>query len=142
MTNRRRIPKRRTPRGIVLVAVLVVFTIALTLFGVWTHSALAQHRRLQMDQMRLQTARLAEAGVRRAVLRRKADPQYDGEVWQLPKNALGRSRTAQVTIDVIPTANNGALVYEAVAQFPASSDRRAQVTKRIEVPGSATGESP
>ena len=141
MTNPRRIAKRRKPRGIVLVAVLVVFTIGLTLFGIWTHAALAQHRRLQTDYMRLQTARLAEAGVRRAVLRRNSDSQYEGEVWQVAADAFGGSRTAQVRIQVKQTANNGAIVYEAMAQFPATVERRAQVTKRIEVLSSVMGEA-
>jgi hypothetical protein len=132
--------KCRKRRGIVLIAVLVVFTIGLTLFGIWTHAALAQHRRLQTEHMRLQTARLAEAGLRRAVLRRASDPQYEGEVWQVPADAFGKSRTARVTIQVNQSAGNRAMIYEAVAQFPASAKRRAQVTKRIEVPSSATGE--
>ena len=134
------VSRRHRKRGIVLVAVLVIFTISLVLFGIWTRAALAQHRRLQMDQMRLQTVRLAEAGLRRAVLRRQADPQYEGETWQVPADALGGSQLAQVIIKVNQTANAGATVYEAVAQLPAGAERRMQLTKRVEVPSSTAGE--
>src|SRR5687768_5893813 len=91
-----------TPRGFVLVAVLVVFAISLTLFGVWARRAVGQHRRSRVEQVRLQAIRLAESGVRRAIVRQSADRNYKGEKWSVPPGVLDKARGAEVRIRVAP----------------------------------------
>jgi len=119
-------------RGIALIAVVAVFAISLMLFAVWARAAVGQQRQMRSQQYRAQAVRLAEAGVRRAVARRLADPQYADEVWRVPAEMLDQINSAQVRIRV--TADEGAdtFNYEATAEFPAGAVRRAQVTRRLE----------
>ena len=46
-----------------LVAIIVVLSISLTLFGIWARAVLRERTRLASQQFQLQAARLAEAGV-------------------------------------------------------------------------------
>ncbi|HEY3395518.1 MAG TPA: hypothetical protein VGK58_22645 [Lacipirellulaceae bacterium] len=119
-------------RGIVLIAVVALFAISLTLFGVWAQAAVRHQQRIRNQQYRVQAVRLAEAGVRRAVARRLADAQYETEVWRVPAEMLDRSHAAEVRILVTAGGAAGTLLYEAIAEFPAGGVRRAQITRRIE----------
>jgi hypothetical protein len=119
-------------RGIVLIAVVALFTISLTLFGVWAQAAVRHQQRIRNQQYRVQAVRLAEAGVRRAVARRLAGPQYETEVWRVPAEMLDRSHAAEVRIRVTAGGASGTVLYEATAEYPDGAVRRAQITRRIE----------
>jgi type II secretory pathway component PulK len=120
-------------RGIVLVAVVVVFAISLMLFGLWARTAVQQQQQMRSQQYRAQALRLAEAGMRRAVARRAADSQYVEEVWQIPAQLLDQINSAQVRIRVTNEDGADKISYEATSEFPAGAVRRAQVSRRIEI---------
>jgi type II secretory pathway component PulK len=127
---------RRTPaarKGFVVIAVVVVFALSTALFGVWANAAIRAHRQLANLQLRSQAVRLAEAGVRRAIVRRRADPRYDDEVWSVPAAELGRNQSAEVRIRVTAADNGGSLHVEATALFPLGTPRRAKITKHVEI---------
>jgi hypothetical protein len=113
-----------------------------TLFGVWARSSIQLHQRMRNEQLRLQAVRLAEAGIRRALAMRTADASYNQERWQVPASDLNTTHTAAVRIRVTPGQDSPALTFEATAEFPAGAIHRAQVTRRIEIPNSVTGEEP
>ena len=117
-----------------LVAIIVVLSISLTLFGIWARAALRERTRLASQQFQLQAARLAEAGVHRAIERRAADPQYQGETWSVPADQLDKTHTAEVRIRVEPNGSANTTRIEATAEFPAGAVRRAQITKSTELP--------
>jgi Tfp pilus assembly protein PilX len=145
MSHRFKIRTRRSctmPRGFVLVAVLVVFAISLTLFGVWARGAVGQHRRSRVEQVRLQAVRLAESGVRRAIARKSADGNYKEEKWPVPAGMLDNSRAAEVRIRVEPTGDNSKLRIAATAEFPLGAVQRAQITRQIEIPRPEPEETP
>jgi type II secretory pathway pseudopilin PulG len=121
-------------RGFVLVAVLVVFVVSLTLFGVWARRAVGQHRRSRIEQVRLQAVRLAESGVRRALARQALDGNYAEEKWAVPTGVLDQTRAAEVRIRVEPPGDNGKLRFTATAEFPLGVVQRAQITRQIEIP--------
>ena len=125
-------------RGFVIVAVIVVFAISTALFGVWANSAVRSHRRLGDVQLRMQAVRLAEAGVRRAIARRRADPRYDQEVWSVSAADLGRGRAAEVRIRIAPAAEQWSVA--ATAEFPVGAVRRARITKQVEIPNANRGD--
>jgi len=121
-------------RGVVLIAVLVLFAVSLTLFGLWSQAVIREHSRLATQQFRIQAGRLAEAGLQRAVLLRANDAKYVEEVWSVPATQLDNTRAAQVRIHVAPTSDSGGIRYEATAEFPVGVPRRVQITKSLTIP--------
>lgn len=142
MTNNqrqhRRNGQRPQPRGMALIIVVVTASICLLLFGIWARTLVQEHQRFASQQFRLQAARLAEAGLRRAQALKAADPEFQGETWAIAADALGGKNTASVQIRVTRT-DAASTRYEAVAQYPAGAVRRAQITKTIEIPTPSTG---
>jgi hypothetical protein len=129
-------------RGFVLVTVIAVMAISMALFGIWARAVVIEHRRLDVQQFRVQAVRLAEAGLRRAAAQRAALPQYESETWRVPAAELDQLHDAEVSIRVIPIADGKTLAIESTAQYPAGTDRRAQSTKRIEIPNPHPGTEP
>jgi type II secretory pathway component PulK len=125
--------RRRRRRGIVLIMVIVTVSVSMILFGIWAQNMVTEHRRLANHLYRVQATRLAEAGVKRAMARRAADPAFTEETWSVPAETLGGARGATVQIRVVPNNDAASLRFEATAQYPADAVRRAQVTKHIEV---------
>jgi Tfp pilus assembly protein PilX len=145
MSNCRHVTVGRTciaSRGFVLIAVLAVLAISLTLFGVWARGAVAQHRRSQLENVRLQAVRLAEAGVRRAVAMRAADVTYQEEKWSVPTGVLDTKRSAEVRIQVAPNDDHTMLRFSATAEFPLGVVQRAQITRHVEIPNPEPRKTP
>jgi len=130
--------RRRGSRrpGMVLLAVLVLFSVSLTLFGLWSRAIVREHASLATQQYRIQAARLAEAGLERAISLRAANANYTEEVWSVPAPELDHTHAAQVQIRVVPTVDAGSLRYEATAEFPVGAIHHVQITKSIEIPNS------
>lgn len=123
----------------VLIVLIVLFAISMTLFGLWAQSAVREHQRLALEAYRMQAMRLAESGVSRAVARLAADPQYDGERWTVSAADLGGRHAAEVTIRVTSASEASRRHVEAIARYPVDSDRRAQVTRRRDIPNAISG---
>ena len=134
LTTRSNTRRHAPRRGVVLIVVIVTTSISLVLFGMWAKNMVSEHRRFANQQFRLQATRLAEAGVRRAMARKFADPQFQEETWSVPADSLGGPHAANVQIRVIQGDDATTVRYEATAQFPMGAARRAQITKRIELP--------
>ena len=86
--------------------------------------------------------RLAESGVRRAIVRQSADLAYTEETWSVPAGVLDNVRAAEVRIRVVPTDDSSKLRIAATAEFPLLVVQRAQVTRQIEIPNPEQGETP
>lgn len=126
-------------RGVVVLMVIALLAICLTLFGLWARQIVDEQRRLASQQNRLQAVWLAEAGVRRARVRRAADPKFEGETWQLPSDALGGAHNGEVRIRVLRADESGAVRCEAVAEYPAGVVRHVQITKQMKIQQSSLG---
>src|SRR6188472_1140134 len=87
-------------RGVILIAVLVLFSLCLTLFGLWSRAVIRERSNLASQQFRLQAGRLAEAGLQRAIAIRATDSNYVDEVWSVPASDLDKAHAAQVRIRV------------------------------------------
>jgi hypothetical protein len=129
---------RRARPGFVLVTIVVVIALAMSLFGLWAKAAIGQHRWLDVAALQMQAERLAEAGIARAVDRHTADPEYSGETWTIPAAELQSRGPAEVRIQIEATGDE--LHVSVTADFPAGADRRARVTKNIEVLDPSSGE--
>ncbi len=128
-----RIRNRPQRRGVVLIVVIVTISISLTLFGLWARNIVNEHQRLAYQRFRLQAVRLAEAGVRRAIARRTADPQFEQETWTVPADQLGGKHAANVRVRAVPRDAPSTVRYEATAEYPAGAVRQARLTRQIEV---------
>lgn len=126
-------PGTQRDDGIVVIAVLVALVISVTLFGLCARAAVREHRQLANQHLRLQTTRLAEAGLQRAIAQRTANPQYTEETWSIPAVDLAGPHAAQVQISVTPNTDGTALALKAVAKYPIGEVRHAQVTKEIQI---------
>jgi Tfp pilus assembly protein PilX len=124
-------------RGFVLVAVLVLLSVSLALFGLWSRAVVREHRSLTTHQFRLQAGELAAAGLQRAILQRAANANFAEDVWSVPASELDNTHAAQVRIRVAPTSNPGVIRYEATAEYPVGNLHRVQITKSVEIPNSA-----
>ena len=129
---RRRSGYTRAPRGVALIVVIVTISISLTLFGLWARNIVRDHRRVENHYFRAQAARLAEAGLKLAIARRAANPEFQEETWSIPAESLDGTHAATVQIRIQPTDDAETLRYEATAQYPTGMERRAQISKRIE----------
>jgi Tfp pilus assembly protein PilX len=126
---------RQSQRGIVLVAVLVLLTISLTLFGIWARQLIREQGHLGTERQRLQAIRLAEAGLERAIALRAADSTFEKQIWSVPASQLDQKHDAEVRISVTPDGRAGTLRYEATAVFPVGDVHSVQLTKSITVSG-------
>jgi hypothetical protein len=129
-------------RSAILVAVVVVLTISLTLFGLWARALVQQRQRMRNLHLRVQAVRLAEAGVRRGLARRTIDPAYRQETWRVVASELDKIHDGEVRIRFVAGSEAATLRCEATAVFPAGAVRRAQVTKQMEIPTPNTGDQP
>jgi hypothetical protein len=119
--------------GVVLIVTLVLFVICTTLFTLWARTAVHEQTRLASNARWLQAERLAEAGLARAAARRAADSNYDGELWSIPAAELGGNHLAEVRIRIAPADDAARARIEAIAVYPVDSERRAQVTRRVDI---------
>jgi Tfp pilus assembly protein PilX len=96
-------PVRQPPtrHGSILVIVLISLLVATMLGLGLIKTVLIHHRQSRVVSGQQQAFWLAEAGVQRAVRKLAETPQYQGEVWQVPADVLGSSRTAAVTVEVV-----------------------------------------
>jgi hypothetical protein len=108
-------------------------SISLTLFGIWARAVLRERSRLANQQFQLQAIRLAEAGVHRAILRRAADSNYQGEIWSVTADQFDKTRAAEVRIRIALTTAANTTRFEATAEFPAGTVHRARITKSIDL---------
>jgi hypothetical protein len=124
---------RRRRYGAAVVAIIALFVVSLTLFGLWAQSSIRGRQQLATRQFRWQAERLAEAGLARAAARRAADPAFRDETWKVPADQLKERHAAEVRIHVERDQNRGVTVFEATAVYPIEAARNAKVTKRSEL---------
>jgi hypothetical protein len=125
-----------------MIIVIVLFAITMGLFGLWAKSAVIEKQRMTSRGYRVQAERLAEAGLARAVARRAADPQYQGEIWSITAAELGGRNGGEVRIRFEPTDNAATQRVEAVAEFPAGAVRQIKFTKHRVLLNAPAGNEP
>ena len=112
---------RRTQRGFVVIAVIVVLAMAMALFGLWGQAAVREHRWLDGQALRIEATELAESGLARAVIRHAKNAGYWEETWSIPASEFHNSHAATVHIRVEPVST--ALRYTATADYPTGAVR-------------------
>ncbi len=116
--NTRRFGTRRS-RGAVLICVIVCLAVATLLLATMLKRTLQVRRQLRTERNARQTEWLAQAGAERAAFR-LSDPDYEGERWMLPADAIVGSDPGVVSISVGRNSADQASV-EVVAEYPSES---------------------
>jgi Tfp pilus assembly protein PilX len=121
---RRRVRRRRS--GMVLVAALVCLLIVTSLVGSMLQGTLRARRQLHAERDRRQTELLLEAGADRAASRLAAEPDFRGETWQVPAEAIVGRGEGRVTTEVSSAADNQlpseqSWQVRVVAEYPLGS---------------------
>jgi Tfp pilus assembly protein PilV len=116
---------RAARRGGVLVAVLVVMTVASLLFAAMLRTNRQEMLLLRSHQQQLQAVELGQAGLERAAAHLSHDATYDAEVWQISAAELGGHDAAAVSIEVHKVADRPRRRrVEIVVDYPAAEQRR------------------
>ena len=90
----------QVPRGVVLAVLIIVLVIVAVLAVGLVQMIVTQHRLQAVHYRHLQTVELARGGVERGAAQLARSPDYEGETWTIPAEALGENDIAVVVIDV------------------------------------------
>ena len=122
----------RPRRGMLAIAVLVCLIVLTIIAGTLLRVGVAQRDLVRDQERRLQAEWLAEAGLRRALARLEADPDYAGEIWNIDARDLGAADAATVAIAVARApADANARTIRARADYPRDPPRRARRSRQI-----------
>ena len=125
----------RARRGVAFAMVMIAVLIV-GLFSVGLVRRVVSHRRQAVRLQRsVQTFWLLQSGISRARGRLAADPQYRGERWQLPAEALGGLSEAEVIVRVKPAsvAGGGGWQIDVTARYPVELPRRIEKRQTVHV---------
>lgn len=121
-------------RGAVLLIVLVALTVASAVLVSVVRLAAADRKAWQGEVRQVQAAWLAESGLERASARLRDDPDYRGETWTIPADALDGRHSGAVNIQVEPAADQPSQRrIRVTADFPNDPQHRARRTREVVV---------
>jgi hypothetical protein len=116
---------------LITIAVLVCLVV-ITMIGAGLLRLVGSQRvMIRGEEHALQSEWLAESGIERAVARLAGDPEYRGETWTIPADALGGPLPGLVSIKVGPL-NDGRdrRLVTVQADFPGDPERRVRTSKQ------------
>ncbi|MCA9139631.1 MAG: hypothetical protein KDB00_22815 [Planctomycetales bacterium] len=87
-------------RGTLMTCVLVCMLVVASIVAVIAKDAIAGRRETKLRLQMHQTERLLDAGILRAAIQTKRDPDYVGETWKPNLQMAGRDANASVVITV------------------------------------------
>ncbi len=109
-------------RGAVLVAALACLLIVMSIIGSMLQGALRARRQLHAERDRRQTELLLEAGVDRAAVQLRRDPEFRGETWKLVASEVTGRGDAQITITAAREAEGDPWQVQVVAEYPVGNE--------------------
>jgi Tfp pilus assembly protein PilX len=110
-------------RGAVTVVALVVLLILGLLVGQFVRRVLMERRQIRQEVQHMQAEKLADAGLRLAVVSRQKDPAWTGTTWNVQAGTIHQTNTAEVTIRMQEET------CTVIARYPANSQIPLQVTR-------------
>jgi hypothetical protein len=119
-TNQRQ--TRRQRGGLMIVAALVCLLIVTSIVASMLQCAMRFRRQLHAERNRRQTELLLDAGASRAVERLAAHPEFRGDTWELPVEAIVGRGAGRVTTEVIGIEGSNSLQLHVVAEYPIGRD--------------------
>lgn len=128
-------PRPRLRRGAVLVTAMVCVLILTLMSAALLKTVSLAREQSRSEARRTQAEWLADAAIERTVARLRAEPEFEGEKWDIAADELQATAPATVAIHVEPTDN--AWKVRIQADFPADATFRARAVRDFELPKSA-----
>jgi hypothetical protein len=113
---------RRSRNGLVLIAALVCLLVVTSMISSMLKSALIGRRHLRAERDRRQVELLVQAGADRAARILGSEPDFRGDTWNLPAEAIVGSGAARVSAEVSRAADSQNLQVRIVAEYPTDRD--------------------
>lgn len=113
--------------GVLAVFVLACLVVAAALMAITVEVAIRARRQTRLEHQMVQTEWLLDAGIRRATVKLRNQPEFKGETW-VPSGALERFGSASVEIAVTNDDTSSKQV-EVIATI-AGSSRTGKSTQR------------
>ncbi len=101
-------PRRRRERsrsGLMVIAALTCLLIVTTIVAAMLQSAIRMRRQLHAERDLRQTELLLTAGAERAANRLQQEPEFTGDTWDLPADAIVGRAAGRVTTQVNRSAS-------------------------------------
>jgi Tfp pilus assembly protein PilX len=118
--------------GFALFLVLSCLAITTALFGVAFQSTVLRGNRVRSMERQLQAQWLAESGLEKAAQSLASNPDYKGEEWKIPAEAIGGRDAGVVSIQTSTVAARPMLRrIEVVARFPVGLPAEATATREV-----------
>ncbi|WP_165073650.1 hypothetical protein [Paludisphaera rhizosphaerae] len=131
--------RRSRRRGLTSVVVLVLLFVISLVAASLVRVSVAYHQRTRSHELALQSELLADAGLDRALAKLSSDPNYTGERWDVPAEALGADSSggksaAVVTIEVVGSPGENRKKLKVQADYPPDPPRRVRSSREIMLP--------
>lgn len=125
---------KTSPRGAILIMVLVALALLAALGGTLLRWASMEHKLLRSQAEAGQARWLAEAGVERAAAQLTDDLKYAGETWDIAAADLpaGAARVRIVVKPLAGDADRSSIVVDV--EYPLESDVASRVHKEVVFP--------
>lgn len=119
--------------GAVLVATLVCLLVVMGMLGTMLQGTLRAHRQLRRERDLRQTELLLQAGGDRAVYRLANEPNYRGETWNLPADAIADKGEGRIIIEISPADGQSARKAKVVAEYPLGGETSIRRSRTFQV---------
>ena len=113
---------RRQRSGLMIIAALVCLLIVTSIVGSMLQSALRARRQLHAERNCRQAELLLEAGANRAAARLASEPDFRGDTWNLPAEAIVGHGDGRVTTEISRNEASEAWQLRVIAEYPLGRD--------------------
>jgi hypothetical protein len=120
-------------RGTVLVAALVCLLVVMGILGAMLQGTLRAHRQLHRERDLRQTELLLQAASDRARYRLSNEPDYRGETWELPADAIAEKGAGRVIIEISPPVGQSARKAQLVAEYPLGGETSIRRSRTFQI---------
>ena len=120
----------RSRKGAVLTVVMICLLICSLVLSSILTLQIRLHRQLEREEAAHQADLFAQAGLERAIIRLKKDPEFRREEW---KPSTGKM-AGFVRIEVVPSSNNPQEIkIQIVARFPGEIENSPQRIREVTI---------
>lgn len=117
-------------RGAAMLIVMIALFVSSLIIGALVQSVIRQQRQVRREVARAQAEWCAVAGLERAQLQSRSDPEYRGEQLMLP---VTEELAADVRIEVVRAAAGGTAVVTVIADYPSEGPERHRARRQLQI---------